>query len=82
MGDEETALEYGRALGQHIETHVRQPSDSSRTAAREVVALSDAVARAHYGPASARTSALEQAAARWARLRGYLRRLRLGEIED
>ena len=81
MGDEETALEYGRGLGQHIETHVRQPSDSSRTAAHEVVALSDDVTQARYGPASARASALEQAATRWARLRGYLRRLRLGELK-
>jgi transglutaminase-like putative cysteine protease len=84
MGEEETALEYGRALGQHIEVHVSRPSDSSRMAAREVVALSDDVTRARYGPTPARLSAAEQAAARWARLRGYLRRLRLVKlrIED
>jgi len=79
MHEQETTLEYGHVLGEHIIDHATRTPDAGRVAAREVVALSDDVTTVHYGPEASRPSAMQQASTRWARLRAYLRRLRLGD---
>ncbi len=76
MGDEETTLEYGRDLGQHILAKATQAPDSGRIAAREVVALSHDVTDVHYGAEALRAAAIDRATARWQTLRAYLRLVR------
>jgi transglutaminase-like putative cysteine protease len=71
----ETALEYGESLAQYVQSKHAKAQDMSRTAGREMQSLSREVSAAQYGPLEERPSFRQQAAARWARLRQYLRRL-------
>ncbi len=78
LGDNETVLEYGVHLADHIVAHQRREPDTARVAAREVTALSDAVNTLRYGPELARLTASTQAGEHWQRLRTYLPRIRRG----
>jgi hypothetical protein len=71
----ETALEYGDSLAVYVQNKHAKAQEMSRTAAHEVQSLSREVSAAQYGPLAARPPMQQQAAARWARLRQYLRRL-------
>ena len=82
MSADETTLEYGHALGDHIHEYADSPAEARRTAAREVGTLSDEVTLAHYGPTAARATAVEAVSARWATLRSRLRQLRFGKKSD
>ncbi len=74
----ETALEYGDGLAAYVIAHQQSEPDTGRHVAREVQGLSDDVTAIQYAPAAHRQPALDRANERWQRLRGYLRRLRMG----
>ena len=76
LQDGETALEYGQLLAAYVEeTYTREP-EISRSAARDLQALSQDVSATHYAPQIQRGSLRQGAMDRWVRLRHYLRRLR------
>jgi hypothetical protein len=75
LAEGETALEYGASLAEYVQAKHAGTPEMSRTAAHEVESLSREVSGAHYGPPPARQPLQAQAAARWARLRQYLRKL-------
>jgi hypothetical protein len=72
----ETTLEYGESLAAYVQAKHTKAQDISRTAAREMQSLSREVSAALYGPQFERPKLQQQVAARWERLREYLRRLR------
>jgi transglutaminase-like putative cysteine protease len=72
----ETTLEYGSSLAEHVQARHPRAVETVRTVAREVRALSGDVSAAQYAPEHSRPRLREQAVARWARLRQYLRQLR------
>lgn len=76
LAEGETALEYGDSLADYVQAKHGKAPELSRTAAREVQSLSREVSATQYGPPAARDVHQQQAVARWARLRQYLRRLR------
>jgi transglutaminase-like putative cysteine protease len=76
LGEGETTLEYGRSLADYVQEKHGRAGEVSRTAAREVQALSDEVSGVQYAPQDERQTLRQQAIARWSRLRQYLRRLR------
>lgn len=77
LDEGETILEYGRGLADFILQKQTQTQDVGRLVAREVVALSTEVNDLHYGTADLRQRQTTAVAARWGRLRAYLRRLAL-----
>jgi len=76
LQDGETTLEYGQLLAVFVEEKYTREPEISRTAARDVQALSEDVSATHYAPQSQRASLRQGAMVRWARVRQYLRRLR------
>lgn len=72
----ETVLEYGAALAMHIQTYRQDEPELRRLVSREVLRLSEEISALRYAPASRREQLQAQAAERWGRLRGYLRRIR------
>ena len=79
IGEGETALEYGDGLGTYVIAHQQNEPDVGRRVAREVQDLSFDVTSAQYAPLDERQIAIDRADERWQRLRGYLRRVRLGK---
>jgi hypothetical protein len=76
MQADDTVLEYGQAVAGALQSGLGSQADAARVAAREVVALSQAVSDLKYGDVAARTTAAPALLRRWQRLRGYLRMLR------
>jgi transglutaminase-like putative cysteine protease len=76
LGEGETILEYGRNLAGYLVGQRTREADTSRIAAREVTALSQAVNQLHYATEAERPTAVASALEHWRRLRGYLPRLR------
>ena len=77
IGDSETALEYGNGLADYVLAQQTSEPDTGRYVAREVAALGSDVTDARYAPAGDRAPAIDRAIDRWAKLRVYLRRLKL-----
>ena len=66
LGDGETEIEYGRSLAAFIEEkHTREP-ENSRTAARDVVAMSVDVSAIHYATQPQRATLRQNVRQQWA----------------
>ena len=74
----ETVLEYGRELAGYVLRRQTATPDAGRIAAREIEAMSEEVNRLCYAPADERLVAKDALDAHWARLRSYLRLVRIG----
>jgi transglutaminase-like putative cysteine protease len=72
----ETVLEYGAALAAHILAYREDEPELRRFISREVLRLSEEISALRYAPVQRREQLHTQAVERWARLRGYLRRIR------
>jgi len=69
-------LEYGAALAAHILAYREDEPELRRFISREVLRLSEEISALRYAPVQRREQLHTQAVERWARLRGYLRRIR------
>jgi hypothetical protein len=77
MGAGETVLEYGQGLAGYVLHQQHSTQDAGRIAAREIQAVSEEVNRIRYGREHERLGAREALEAHWARLRTYLRLIRI-----
>ncbi|MEX1021214.1 MAG: transglutaminaseTgpA domain-containing protein [Litorilinea sp.] len=77
---DETPLEYGRELGDYVTARVRTNQDTGRLVAREMRQLGVDISDARYGPEAAKLEAETRADARWTRLCGYRRTLRVNKL--
>lgn len=74
----ETVLEYGKGLAGFILRRQTTTPDAGRIAAREIELMSEEVNRLRYAQLDERPRASGALAAHWARLRPYLRLVRIG----
>ncbi len=77
MDDGETVLEYGRELAGFVLARSSTIHDTSRIVAREIEAVSSEVNVLQYAPEHTKPNAQRAVSEHWARLRGYLRMVRL-----
>lgn len=77
---DETELEYGKELSQHLVRASLDHTEQVRYVSRLISALSQDVSRARYGPRGVRAEAVGRARQHWQTVRGQLWRLWLRQV--
>ncbi len=79
MADGETTSEYGHGLALFLVSHQRGEPGTIRYVAGEIESMSRDVTQFRYGPTGDRSEVIHRVEERWAVLRGYLWRVKIGK---